>query len=110
MDHKMTDNKFKGKWRIVEMDGWDQKAIDLVEPGYLQFDSQSTGSLHFICIYADISYALSGNKKAIFSFQGDEESNNINGRGWATIKNNELHGHIYINHGDESGFIARLMD
>ena len=107
----MIDNKFKGKWRIVEMDGWDQKAIDLVEPGYIQFDSQSTGSLHFICIYANISYALSsGNKKAVFSFQGDDEGSPMSGRGWATIKNNEVHGRIFINHGDESGFIARLMD
>ena len=93
------------------MDGWDQKAIDLVEPGYIQFDSQSTGSLHFICIYANISYALSsGNKKAAFSFQGDDEGSPMSGRGWATIKNNEVHGRIFINHGDESGFIARLMD
>lgn len=106
----MTENKFIGKWKIVEMDGWDLKAIDLVEPGYFQFDGQTRGSLHFICIYADISYALgSGNKKAVFSFHGDEEGNDISGRGWATIKKNELHGHIYINHGDESGFIARLM-
>ena len=106
----MTDNKFEGKWKIVEMDAWNLKAIDLVESGYIQFDSQTTGSLHFICIYADISYALSnGNKKAVFSFQGDDEGRAMSGRGWATIKNNDLHGRIFNSRGEESGFIAKLI-
>lgn len=106
----MSDNEFKGKWKIIEMDAWDLKAIDLVEPGYIQFDNQMTGFLHFICIYANIIYALSSNKKAVFSFQGDDEGGAISGRGWATIKNDELCGRIFINHGDESGFMARLME
>ena len=65
----MADNKFQGKWKITEMDAQNLKYIDLVEPGYIQFDGQMSGALHFCCIYADISYALnSGNKKAVFSF------------------------------------------
>jgi len=39
------------------MDAWNLKYIDLVEPGYIQFDGQMSGALHFGCIYADISYA-----------------------------------------------------
>ena len=107
----MSDDKFQGRWKITEMDAWDLKYIDLVEPGYIQFDARMSGALHFGCIYANISYALnSGNKKAVFSFQGDDEGHSISGRGWVTIKKDGLHGHIFIHQGDESGFIAKLAD
>jgi hypothetical protein len=43
----MTGNKFLGKLKIVAMDGWDLKAIDLVKLAYIQFDDQTRGSLHF---------------------------------------------------------------
>jgi hypothetical protein len=27
-----------GRWRITEMDNWDQEAVDLVGPGVIEFD------------------------------------------------------------------------
>jgi len=30
-------NRFIGKWRITEMEQWDQDYIDLEEPGYFRF-------------------------------------------------------------------------
>jgi hypothetical protein len=26
-----------GRWRITEMDNWDQEAVDLVRPGFIEF-------------------------------------------------------------------------
>ena len=34
----MTDTKFYGKWKIVNMEKWGQEYIDLVEPGYIVFE------------------------------------------------------------------------
>ena len=104
----MTDNKFNGKWEIVEMQAWDKKAIDLVEPGYIEFGNEKSGLLHFICIYADISYQINKDK-IIFSFQGDEEGHTISGRGWAKIKKGDLQGRIFIHKGNESSFNAKLI-
>lgn len=105
----MTDNEFNGKWKIVEMEAWDQKYVDLVEPGYIEFGNKQFGSLHFGCIYADINYRVNGDNKAIFSFQGDDEGHVISGRGWVKINNNDLHGRIFIHNGDNARFSAKLI-
>jgi hypothetical protein len=39
-----------GAWRIVEMDLWDAEALDLLEPGYIQFDGDRTGHFRFIAV------------------------------------------------------------
>jgi hypothetical protein len=106
----MADNKFNGKWEIVEMDAWSKKSIDLVEPGYIEFGNGKHGSLHFICIYADINYQINKDNKVMFSFQGDEEGNTISGRGWAKITNGDLHGRIFIHNGDDSKFSAKKLE
>lgn len=108
-ENKMTDNKFNGKWKIVEMGTWNQKYVDLIEPGYIEFGDKKYGSLHFGCIYADIEYSVSSDNKAVFSFQGDDEGHAISGRGWVKIKNNDLHGRIFIHNGDDSSFNAKLI-
>jgi hypothetical protein len=33
-----------GRWRITEMDNWDQEAVDLVKPGFIEFDTSSERS------------------------------------------------------------------
>lgn len=105
----MTDNKFNGQWEIVKMEAWNKKDIDLVEPGYIKFGNRKSGSLHFICIYADINYQINNYNKVVFSFQGEDEGHTISGRGWAKIKNGNLHGRIFIHNGDESSFNAKLI-
>jgi hypothetical protein len=109
-EHTQKDNNFNGKWKIVEMEVWDQKYIDLVEPGYIEFGNESFGSLHFGCIYADINYSVNNSdNKAVFSFQGDDEGHVIKGKGWAKIKSGDLHGCIFIHNGDNSTFSAKLI-
>ena len=39
-----------GRWRITEMDNWDQEAVDLVQPGFIEFDDDGLGSLGFIVV------------------------------------------------------------
>ena len=39
-----------GRWRITEMDNWDQEAVDLVEPGFIEFDEDGLGELGFIAV------------------------------------------------------------
>ena len=92
----MKDGKFNGKWKITKMEQWDQKYVDLIESGYIEFGDRKSGSLHFGCIYADIEYSISNDAKVVFSFQGDDEGKIISGRGWVKLKNNNLYGHIFI--------------
>jgi hypothetical protein len=39
-----------GRWRIVAMELWDTDAIDLVAPGFIEFDSDRTGRFGFIAV------------------------------------------------------------
>jgi hypothetical protein len=39
-----------GRWRITEMDNWDQEAVNLVQPGFIEFDDDGLGYLGFIVV------------------------------------------------------------
>jgi hypothetical protein len=43
-----------GRWRITEMDNWDQEAIDLVKPGFIEFGEDGLGSLGFIVVTGEL--------------------------------------------------------
>jgi hypothetical protein len=50
----MLGKEFQGKWRIVLMDRWDSKCIDLIEPGYIKLLDNGFGSFHFGHVYANM--------------------------------------------------------
>ncbi len=75
---------FQGRWRIAEMDLWDNDALDLVEPAFLEIKGQE-GQMHFIAVTAwlDIRYdARAGAPIAEFSWEGVDEGDQRSGRGW----------------------------
>ncbi len=37
---------FQGRWRIAEMDLWDNDALNLVEPAFLEIKGQGPDALH----------------------------------------------------------------
>jgi hypothetical protein len=39
-----------GKWRITEMDLWDQDAIDLLGPAFIEFGNGRSGQFRFIAV------------------------------------------------------------
>lgn len=62
---------FQGRWRIAEMDLWDQDALDLVAPASLEIKG-SEGEMRFIAVRAwlDIRYtARAGGPVAEFSWE-----------------------------------------
>lgn len=38
-----------GRWKIVKMEQWDQKYIDLIESSYIAFEIQKSGLFRFGC-------------------------------------------------------------
>ena len=46
-----------GRWRITEMDNWDQEAVDLVQPGFIEFDDDGLGDLGFIAVTENLTAA-----------------------------------------------------
>jgi hypothetical protein len=77
-----------GRWRITEMDNWDQEAIDLVQPGFIEFGEDGLGSLGFIVVTGDLDCRdadSDGQPGAEFSWQGSDEGDDASGTGWAAL-------------------------
>jgi hypothetical protein len=92
------------------MDMWDQDAIDLVEPGFIEFAEDGTGQFGFIAVrgWMDCRSTERGGRPLVeFSWDGDDEGDQVSGRGWAALgEDGALTGHLFIHVGDDSGFRA----
>lgn len=99
-----------GRWRIVEMDMWDREAIDLVEPGFIEFAEDGTGQFGFIAVRGWMDCRTTerdGRTGVEFSWDGVDEGDQVGGRGWvALVDDATIEGHLFFHLGDDSGFRA----
>ena len=102
--------RLTGRWRIVEMSGWDRDAIDLVEPGFIEFTGDGTGHFGFIAIrgWLDCRPAdRHGRTSVDFTWEGSDERDQVSGRGWAALVDDAMvEGHLFFHMGDNSRFRA----
>jgi len=64
---------FAGRWRVVEMDNWDNDVLDLVEEAHLTFQRAADGEIAFVALkgFLDVRYgARDGSACAEFSWEG----------------------------------------
>jgi hypothetical protein len=107
---KQATNPFKGRWRITWMEQWDQDFVDEEVEGCFEFDAKDNGSFQFGYVSGQVDYrfATRDAKPSIeFSWEGSDEMDPAQGRGWAVIDGDELSGMLFIHHGDESAFKAK---
>jgi hypothetical protein len=101
---------FRGDWRIVEMDEWDNDYLDLIEPAHITFGGDNDGSFVFGAVkgWLDVRYgARDGAACAEFSWEGFNDADPASGRGWAALGTaGRLVGDIFIHNSDNSGFVA----
>jgi hypothetical protein len=99
---------FVGRWRIVEMELWDQEFIDLDGPGHITFARNGRGEMHFGAVNLTLDWRRNtkGNRLD-FTFDGFDEGDEVSGRGWAELDGGKLTGRIAFHLGDESGFEAQ---
>jgi len=106
--------RLTGRWRIVQMDMWDRDAIDLVEPGFIEFAGDGTGQFGFIAVRGWMDCRTTerdGRTTVEFSWDGDDDGDQVSGRGWAALVGDAtLEGHLFIHRGDDSGFRAKPFD
>ena len=96
-----------GRWRIVEMEQWDQDYVDMASPGHITFKKGGTGQLQFGCVEAELDWRIEAdNGRCEFTFAGFDEGDEVSGRGWAKAEGTRLTGRIVFHQGDESGFGA----
>jgi hypothetical protein len=100
---------FKGRWRIVEMDMFDDDDLDLDGPAHITF-AAANGEMAFAALSGalDVHYRVrDGSACAEFTWQGFDDADPTCGRGWAAPgTDGRLIGRVYIHNGDDSGFVA----
>ena len=101
---------FVGRWRIAEMDVWDNDFLDLVEEAHLTLKGTADGEIVFGALkgFLDVRYGTrDGSASAEFSWEGNDENDPASGRGWVVLGTaGRLVGHFYIHNGDDSGFVC----
>ncbi len=110
MARKKQESPFIGRWRIVSMSAWDQDFVDEEEEGYFEFDDKGWGQFHFGYVHGTIDGRLitrDGEPAIEWTWDGNDEMDAAQGRGWAVQQDDELHGMIFFHGGDDSEFVAK---
>ena len=103
-------NPYSGKWRITEMEMWDQDFVDLVTEGNFTFDTDKLGTFQFGAVEGQLDYRIedyAGSERLEFSWDGNDDMDPASGRGWAILEGDVLNGKIYFHLGDSSWFKAK---
>ena len=101
-------NWVTGRWLIESMDQWDRDFIDAQVRGCFEFDARDSGVFQFGYVQGEIDYRLGKRdvKPAVeFTWDGHDEMEPAQGRGWMTLDGDELKGMLFIHLGDESGIV-----
>jgi hypothetical protein len=95
-----------GKWRIVEMPGYESDFPNMLERAYILFD-RSGSEFVFGCVTGAIHGIVEGDTIE-FTWSGNDEMDEAGGDGWAELREDgTLEGQICFHGGDEADFIAR---
>jgi hypothetical protein len=99
------------RWRIEWMSEFDLDSIDLVEPGFIEFDQDGRGEFALIAVRGQLdcrSVVRNGQPGVEFSWVGFDELDQASGRGWAALVDDEtIEGNLFFHLGDDSSFRAR---
>ena len=100
---------FTGRWRITRTENWTQDFVDLVEPGFFEFDSNGLG--HFVLgnIIGDLDVRAAENAPFLeFSWLGTAEGKPLCGRGqFHFTLPDHGEGTLFIHTGGQSGLSIR---
>ena len=88
---------FTGRWRITSMSAWDEEFIDEEEEGYFEFDGNGNGQFHFGYVHGQMDCrhtTREGEPVVEWTWDGNDEMDQAQGRGWAIVRSDKLHGMI----------------
>jgi hypothetical protein len=102
---------FVGRWRIVSMSAWEDDFLDEEVEAYIEFDGRGWGGFHFGNVQGHLDCRLTtrdAEAAVEWTWDGNDEMDAAQGRGWAVLRGAELHGMIFFHGGDDSEFVAKL--
>jgi len=102
---------FVGRWHIASMNMWDDDDLNEEVRAFIEFGANGNGAFQFGYVQGilDCREGPRDREPATeFSWEGGDAADGtpLTGRGWAVLRQDELHGMIFIHQGDESEFVA----
>src|SRR6516165_3015340 len=107
-----SPSPFEGRWHIVSMSAWDEDYINAEVQAFIEFDAQNSGEFQFGYVQGGMDYRLTtrdGEPAVEWTWEGNDEMDPAQGRGWAVMRGQELHGMIFFHGGDASEFVAKRV-
>ena len=111
-----TSDDLIGYWKITKMEVWGQAYVDLVVPGFVEFemeDDHLMGQFQFGTVVGWLDCRLrdvDGASCVEWSWEGRNDSDLACGRGWARLEAGKLTGRLYVHCGDDSAFEAERQE
>ena len=106
---KKQESQFTGRWRIVSMSAGVDDFLDEEVEAYIEFNDRDWGGFHFGNVQGHMDCRQTtrdGEPSVEWSWDGNAEMDAAQGRGWAVLRGEELHGMIFFHGGDDSEFVA----
>ncbi|GGC65386.1 hypothetical protein [Chelatococcus reniformis] len=95
-----------GKWRIVELPGYEDDCADMVEPAYILIEARG-GAFVFGCVTGSFAHGAKGDAVE-FAWNGNDEMDEASEEGLAELQpDSSLRGEISFHAGDDIPFVAR---
>src|SRR6516162_8612316 len=107
---RKSESPFLGRWHIVSMSTWDEDYLNAEVQAFIEFDAKGGGEFQFGYAHGEMDCrptTRDGGPAVEWTWEGNDEMDPAQGRGWAVLKGEEMHGLIGFNDGDESGFMAK---
>ena len=104
---------FLGRWHIVSMSQWDEDYLDEENQAFIEFGPGRRGEFQFGYVRGvmDCRETTRDGKPCIeWSWEGNDEIDPAQGRGWAVAEGERLKGMIFFHQGDDSEFVAGRAD
>lgn len=109
VSRQAAKNSLVGRWRITWMELWDQEFVDEEVEGFFEVEPDGHGNFQFGYVCGQFDYRLSTWEEQLrleFSWEGSDEMDPAQGRGWVTANRDQLDGMLFFHRGDESKFNA----
>jgi hypothetical protein len=100
---------FLGRWHIVSMSQWDEDYLNEEVQAFIEFEERQRGAFQFSYVQGIIAYRegqRDGKPSVEWTWEGNDEMDPAQGRGWAVLEGEGLNGMIIFHEGDESDFVA----
>src|SRR5262249_34683774 len=99
MPKSTAKSPFTDLWHIISMETWDEDYFNEEVQAFIEFEANGTGHFQFgyVCGYTDWRPTRRDGEPAVeWPWEGNDEMDPVQGRDWAKLENDELHGMIFI--------------